>query len=102
MITWPSRDDHATTRHLRHLIGRSPSQWTWALRVPTLVPLNLFLSYCMLMLLWLLCSHLPRLYAHSRLRPHLYVPLCPIRIPLPSTSMRTAALVTNARRSPFR
>src|SRR5882724_8813054 len=102
MITWPSCDDRTTTRHPRHLVGRSPSWWTWALRVPTLVPLNLFLSYCMLMLLWLLRRRLPRLYAHSRLGPHLYAPLCPIRIPLLSTSMRTAALVTNALWSPFR
>src|SRR5882724_4573985 len=50
-ITWTARDDHATTCHPGHLIGRPPSQQTWDLRVPTLFLCNLFLSYCILMLL---------------------------------------------------
>src|SRR5882724_11380057 len=54
-ITWPSCDDHATTCHLCHLIGRPPSWQTWDLRVPTLFSSNLFLSYCIPILLWLLC-----------------------------------------------
>jgi len=55
-IMWPSCDNHATMHHLGHLIGRPPSWWTWDLRVPTLFIFNLFPSYCMLILLWLLCS----------------------------------------------
>src|SRR5882724_1687580 len=38
------------------------------------------------------------LYAHSRLGPHLYAPLCPVCIPVPSNSMWTATLVTDALR----
>src|SRR5882724_1416049 len=44
-ITCASRDDRATTRHSHHLVGWPLGQWTWALRVPILVPSNLFLSY---------------------------------------------------------
>src|SRR5882724_4908339 len=57
-LTWPhpeitcaSRDNRATTHHLHHLVGRPLSWWTWALRVPTLILSNLFLSYCVLILL---------------------------------------------------
>ena len=50
-ITWPACDNHTTMRHSCHLISRPPSRRTWDLRVPTLFPFNLFLSYCMLMLL---------------------------------------------------
>ena len=50
-ITWSSCDDHTT---MCHLIGRPSSQQTWDLRVPTLFSSNLFLSYCVLMLL--ICS----------------------------------------------
>src|SRR5882724_3924119 len=50
-ITWPARDDHATTHHSCHLIGRPPNQQAWDLKVSTLFPFNLFLSYCVLMLL---------------------------------------------------
>src|SRR5882724_1593191 len=39
------------TCHPHHLIGRPSVQRTWVLRVPTLFSSNLFLSYCMLMLL---------------------------------------------------
>src|SRR5882724_556027 len=95
-IMCPSHDDRATTCHPHHLIRRSPSQQTWDLRVPTLCPSNLFLSYCMLMLLQLLCSGPKCAYPHSQLRAHLYAPLCPICIPDFSTSMQTAALVTDA------
>src|SRR5882724_12042877 len=48
---WSSCDDHTT---MCHLIGRPSSQQTWDLRVPTLFSSNLFLSYCVLMLL--ICS----------------------------------------------
>jgi len=34
-IMWSSHDNHATTLHLCHLIGRPASQQTWDLRVPT-------------------------------------------------------------------
>src|SRR5882724_6406353 len=51
-LTWPhpeimcaSRDNCATTRHSRHLVGWPLGWWTWALRVQTLVLSNLFLSY---------------------------------------------------------
>src|SRR5882724_11193818 len=50
-IMWLARDDRATMCHSCHLVSRPPSQQTWDLRVPTLFPFNLFLSYCMLMLL---------------------------------------------------
>src|SRR5882724_1084678 len=49
-ITWSSCDDHATTCHPHHLVGRPPSQQFWDLGVPTLFLFNLFLSYCMLIL----------------------------------------------------
>src|SRR5882724_697782 len=40
--------------------------------------------------------------SHSQLRDRLYVPLYPVRIPTPFSSMRTAALVTDILRSPSR
>src|SRR5882724_9909328 len=55
-ITWSSHDDHATTHHPCHLIGRPSSQWTWDLRAPALFSFHLFLSYSVLMLFRLLCS----------------------------------------------
>src|SRR5882724_11914190 len=55
-VTWASCDNHATTCHPCHLVGRPISQWTWDLRVPTLFIFNLFQSHCMLILLFLLCS----------------------------------------------
>jgi len=51
----PSHDNHTTMHHPCCLVSRPPSWQTWNLRVPTLFSFNLFLSYCMLMLLWLLC-----------------------------------------------
>src|SRR5882724_11512563 len=33
---WTACDDRTSTCHWCHLIGRSPSWWTWDLRVPTL------------------------------------------------------------------
>src|SRR5882724_5384436 len=51
--TWASRDDHITRCHR---ISRLLSQWPWDLRVPTLFSFNLFLSYGVLMLFWLLHS----------------------------------------------
>src|SRR5882724_3827007 len=53
-ITWASCDDCVT---MCHHISRPLSQQPWDLRVPTLFPLNLFLSYRMLMLLN--CSAVP-------------------------------------------
>jgi len=50
-VTWPSHDDYTTMCHPGHLISRPPSQQSWDLRVPTLIPFDLFLSYYMLMLL---------------------------------------------------
>src|SRR5882724_682217 len=50
-IMWPAHDNHTTMCHSCHLVSRPPSQRTWDLRVPTLFPFNLFLSYCVLMLL---------------------------------------------------
>src|SRR5882672_7799548 len=43
------------TCHPHRLVGRPPRQPTWALRVPTLIPHHLFLSYCMLTP-FLICS----------------------------------------------
>src|SRR5882724_11388023 len=67
-ITWMGRDDCATMRHLRHLVSRPLSQWTWDLRVPTLFSFNLFLSYYMLILVQLLCSGPMHTYSHPQLR----------------------------------
>src|SRR5882724_13626462 len=47
-ITCASRDNRATMRHSCHLVGWPLGWWTWALRVPTLILSNLFLSYCVL------------------------------------------------------
>src|SRR5882724_11685641 len=60
-ITWASHDDHVT---MHHHIGRSLSQQPWDLRVPTLFFFNLFLSYGVLMLFWLL--HSARMHTCSR------------------------------------
>jgi len=59
-----------------HLAGGSRP-----LRVPTLVPFTLFLSYCVLMLLWFLHSRLPHLYAILT-QTHLYAP-CACSHPCP-------------------
>src|SRR5882724_6982008 len=90
---WSSHDNHATTHHPCHLIGWPPSWQPWDLRVPTLFSCDLFLSYCMLMLLWLL--HIAHMHAcsHSRLGGQLYAPLYPVCIHVPFSSMQTAALV---------
>src|SRR5882724_6628434 len=53
---WPSCDDHATMCHPHHLISRPPTWCTWVLRFPTLFIFNLFLSYCVLILLCLFHS----------------------------------------------
>src|SRR5882724_5865481 len=50
MTMWSSRDDCATMRHPRCLIGKPTSWQSWDLGVPTLFLFNLFPSYCMLML----------------------------------------------------
>src|SRR5882724_1073393 len=92
-ITWSSCDDHTTTCHLHPLVGRSLSWWTWDLKVPTLFLFNLFLSYCMLMLLCLLHSGPTHTYSHSQLGGQLYALLYPVRIPIPFTSMQTATLL---------
>src|SRR5882672_10489456 len=44
-VTWSSCDNHATTCHKGHLIGRPPRRQTWALRVPTLVSCYFGLVY---------------------------------------------------------
>jgi len=54
-VMWPSCDNHATMPHLHpltagHLASRPGPE------VPTLFLFNLFPTYCMLILLWLLCS----------------------------------------------
>jgi len=64
--------------HLSHLMGRPPSWWTWGLRVTTLFLFILFPSYCMLMLLILLCSSGMHTCPHSQLRGQLYAPLFPV------------------------
>ena len=64
-IMWSSHDNHTIMHHPCHLVGQPLSQWTWALRVPTLLLCNLFLSYCILMLLFLLCSGPLLTCAHS-------------------------------------
>src|SRR5882724_2313867 len=99
-IMWASCDNHATTRHPHRLIGRPPSWPSWDLRVPTLIPFNLFLYYYMLMLLLLLRSVPMCTCSHSRLRDRLYVPLYPVRIPIPFSSMWTATLATDTLQSP--
>src|SRR5882724_4166605 len=95
-IMWASCDDRIT---MRHRVSRSLSQWPWDLRVPTLFFFNLFLSYGVLMLFWLLHSAHTRTCSRSQLGGHLYASLCPVRIPVFSTSMQTAALVTDALRT---
>src|SRR5882724_9312623 len=57
---------------------------------------HLFLSYCMLILLWLLRRAHTHTCSQSQLGGRLYVPWCPVHIPVPFTPMRTAALVTDA------
>src|SRR5882724_2042972 len=93
---WTAHEDCASTRHWHHLVSWSLSWWSWDLRVPTLFFSHLFLSYCMLILLWLLCRACMCTCCQSRLRGHLYVPWCPVHIPIPFTPMQTAALVTDA------
>jgi len=66
-ITWPSHDNHATMHHPCHLVSRPLSWWTWDLRVPTLFIFNLFLSYCVLIPLWLLHSAHMHTCSHSQL-----------------------------------
>src|SRR5882724_7617292 len=92
-IMWASHDEHATTCHPCHLVGRPPSWRPWDLRVPTLFSCDLFLYHCTLMLLWLLCSAHMRTCSHSRLGDRLYAPLYPVCIPIPFPSMQTATLV---------
>jgi len=94
-VMCPSHDDCATMHHPGHLISRPPSWWTWDLRVPTLFLSNLFSSYCVLMLLWLLSSGCAHTCSHSLLRGQLYVPLCPVCIPVSFIPMQTAAAVTD-------
>src|SRR5882724_11197132 len=50
-ITCASCDNCATTHHSCCLISQPLSRWIWALRVPTLILFNLFLSFCVLILL---------------------------------------------------
>src|SRR5882724_8736632 len=96
---WSSCDNHTTMHHPCHLVSQ-PSSWRpWDLRVPTLFSCDLFLSYCVLMLLWLLCSAHMCACSHSRLGGQLYEPLYPVHIPIPFSSMWTATLVTDAFRS---
>ena len=51
--------------------------------------------YCMLMPLWLLHSCCMHTCYRSQCRDQLYVPLCPVHIPISSTPMQTATLVTD-------
>ena len=92
MVTWPSHDNHATTCHQHHLVGRPPSQQTWDLRVPTLFLSNQFPADCIIIILCLLHSGPMHTCSHFRLRGRLYVPLFPVCIPISSTPMQTAAL----------
>ena len=89
-IMWASRDDHVTTCHC---IGRSLIQRPWDLRVPTLFFFDLFLSYGVLMLFWLLRSAHMCTCSRSRLGGHLYASLCPVHIPVFFTPMQTAPLL---------
>src|SRR5882724_9916846 len=98
----PSCDDCATMRPSHPPPRQSPSPPTHALRVSTLVPLTLFLSYCALMLLLLLHSCLLHLYTHSQFGPYLDAPLYPVHIPVPSTPMQTATRATDTIRSSSR
>src|SRR5882724_9628647 len=98
-VTWPSHDGHTTMHHPCHPIGRPVSLWTWDLRVPTLFIFTLFLSHCVLMLLCLLCSGPTHTCSHSQLRGQLYASLYPVHIPIPFTSMWTAAIVTDTLQS---
>src|SRR5882724_3594649 len=92
-VTWPSCDNCTTMHHPSHVVSRPPSQWTWDLRVPTLFLFHLFPSYCMLILLCLLCSGCVHTSSHSQLRGQSYAPWCLAHIPVPFTL--TAAIVTN-------
>jgi len=67
---------------------------TWGFQ-PSLFS-NLFLSYCMIIPLWFLHSACMHTCSQSQLRGQLYVPLCPVHIPVSFTPMRTATLVTDA------
>src|SRR5882724_5143220 len=98
--TWPSCGDHATMCYPCHLVTRLLGQWTWDLRVPTLFLFHLFSSYCMVMLLLLLCSGYTCACSHFQLGGQLYVPLCSVHIPVSSTSMWTAAIVTDTHQPP--
>ena len=92
-ITWTSHDNHATTCHPGHLVGRPPSQWMWDLRVPTLFLSNL--SYCMLILHWLLYSGYTCTCSHSPLTGQLYAPCALFASLSPSPPMWTATIVTD-------
>jgi len=75
-ITWTSYDNHATTCHLCHLIGRPGTEGPNPLFLP-----NLFLSYCVLMLseFSAVVLHVPILIPNSE--ANCMHPLCPVHIP---------------------
>src|SRR5882724_7628005 len=86
-ITWPSHDNHATTCHPCHLIGRPLSWWPWDLGVPTLFSLKsisilLHANTSLIALQWsytylfsfptqrlIVCTPVPCLHPHL-LHPH--------------------------------
>ena len=87
LVTWPSHDDCATTYLAGHLVG-GPAPWEFIL-------FHLFLSYCKLMLLWLLHSGCIHTYSHSQLGDWMYVLLCHVHALMSLLPMWTAAVVTD-------
>jgi len=73
-VMGPSCDNCTSICHPGYLVSGPLSWQTWDLRVSTLFLCYLSSSYCVLMILWLLCSCCVCTCSHSRLRDRLQLP----------------------------
>src|SRR5882724_9818757 len=84
-ITWPARDNHATTCHSCHLVGRPPSRRTWDMRLAS-ASLCSFPTWSLFVCTPVSCSH-PRLF-HPHVDSHPSYRYSPVPIPIAYMSLR--------------